>query len=127
MFTSRQDCETSATESTRLYLPKWTADRIPALFVALALPLGVGYAFLMPPLQVPDEGPHLMRAYGISRGRCIARVETMVPRALDELNVRFPRLVERERRVTVAELRSLLRAPLHSESLSPVTAVAANL
>src|ERR1039458_2412358 len=114
-------------EGARLRLPKWTAEQIPTLFVALALPLGIGYVFLMPPLQVADEGAHLVRAYGISQGHCIATVETMVPRTLDELEARFPDHVESVGRVTMAELRNLLRAPLHSESVVPATAVASNL
>lgn len=107
--------------------PQPPAERIASLFLVLGLVLGTGYALIMPPLQVADEGSHLMRAYGISRGRCVATVEIPVPRALDELQVRFPDKVERNRRVTAGELRSLVRVPLHQDSVTPVTAVAANL
>lgn len=41
-------------------------------FAVLAAAFGLAFAIATPPLQAPDEGRHLMRAYMISRGQVLA-------------------------------------------------------
>jgi uncharacterized membrane protein len=55
------------------------ARRLAALTAALALIFGMGYAFLMPPLQAPDEFVHFLRAYEISHGHFISLGAVSVP------------------------------------------------
>jgi hypothetical protein len=58
-------------------------------FLALAVILGTGYAFLVAPNEVPDEPAHLARAYGISLGSCISGPMTLVPSVLRPENQGF--------------------------------------
>jgi uncharacterized membrane protein len=45
------------------------------IFLWLALPLGLLYAWFTPPFQVPDEPNHFMRAWQLSQGQWIATVQ----------------------------------------------------
>jgi len=47
-------------------------ERPERAFAVLAATFGVAFAIATPPLQVPDEGRHLMRAYMIARGQILA-------------------------------------------------------
>ncbi|MCP5057780.1 MAG: DUF2142 domain-containing protein [bacterium] len=77
-----------------------TSARYPGLggtrtFVALALLFGIGFALFTPPLQAPDEGRHLMRAYLISTGELLAEPRPVgpalgrVPTSLLEMGRKF--------------------------------------
>src|SRR4051812_21799065 len=60
------------------------AAALPRWFVGLAIPLGLMFVFLMPPLQIPDEQAHFYRSYSVSTGRCIASAEEAMPAAMNE-------------------------------------------
>ena len=51
---------------------------LPRLFVVLGAALGISYGLLMPPLQVPDEIGHFLRAYSVSHGTWVAPLKDMV-------------------------------------------------
>src|SRR5947207_9272113 len=68
-----------------------TIDRhIPTLFLSLAIPIGLLYALVLPPLQVPDEMMHFGRAYSVSRGVCLASPDIDIPKSFAYLNALFP-------------------------------------
>lgn len=48
-------------------------------FLLTGIILGAAYAVVVPPHEVPDETTHLVRAYGISRGSCVANKVTLIP------------------------------------------------
>lgn len=55
--------------------PRRRRLRLPALeyvFLVIALTWGVAQVFVVPPLQVPDEGDHWFRAWAITDGQLIA-------------------------------------------------------
>ncbi|MBW2243722.1 MAG: DUF2142 domain-containing protein [Deltaproteobacteria bacterium] len=77
-----------------------TSSQLPGLggtrtFVVLALLFGIGFALFTPPLQAPDEGRHLMRAYLISTGELLVEprpngpAQGMVPTSLLEMGRKF--------------------------------------
>jgi uncharacterized membrane protein len=69
------------------------------LFAAL---FGLTYLLLVPPMQVPDEFAHLFRIYEVSRGACLADQEVHVPVRIAGLTAKYPGLLERHRRVSLA-------------------------
>lgn len=96
-------------------------------FVVTASVLGTAYAFTMPPLQVADEKSHLFRAFGVSRGVCIAGERTALPRSLLRLEATFPPVLEKRKLVTAGEIWRWAGVPLEAERTDTVTAVAANV
>src|SRR5262245_41193165 len=46
--------------------PQW-------FFLAVAIPFGLAFVFLTPPVQAPDEGAHLLRSYQLSLGNVISK------------------------------------------------------
>src|SRR5262245_56355833 len=109
---------------------RWSHDqraRGVAAFVVIAGIAGTLYAATVPPLQVADEKTHLFRAFGVSRGSCIAGPRTSVPNSLLRLNAAFPPLLEKRRLVTADDVRGWARLPLHPERASKVRADAANV
>src|SRR5262245_31506703 len=49
--------------------------RLENLFLAIALAWGNAQVFLVPPLQVPDEGDHWFRAWAITDGQLTTGVD----------------------------------------------------
>ncbi len=94
---------------------EWTERRLHWLFAALALVLGVLYAFVLPPLQTPDEHVHFFRAYDMSDGHLVAVTDAAIPDQLRQLARLFPPRVELQRRITPAELVALATAPPSEE------------
>jgi uncharacterized membrane protein len=88
-------------------------SRLPILFVFLSALLGAFYAFVVPPLQVPDEFAHLFRAYGLSEGYFVAPRRTPVPTSLSQLTGRYPPHLESVGRISARELMQALREPLN--------------
>ena len=68
-----------------------TGDRLACAFLGLALGFGTLFLLLTPPLQAPDEGRHLLRAFAISEGTLLAEslpgqvAGVDVPRSLVDL------------------------------------------
>ena len=102
--------------------------RLPALrpapaFLALSLAFGAAFLAVTPPLEAPDEGRHLMRAFLISEGTFLAEripgevASVEVPRSLLEMKARLaPTAARRERRPhDLALLRAELYEPLAPE------------
>ena len=77
----------------------------PGAFVCLSIPIGLLFATLMPPLQVPDEMAHLVRAYSVSNGRCVAPPMERVPAAINDLNREFPPLLEKRQPYHLSDYR----------------------
>jgi uncharacterized membrane protein len=84
---------------------------LPVLFVSLGLVIGLLYAFVMPPLQVPDEICHFARLYSVSQGICIASPDIDIPKSFAQLNEQFPGWIETHRKISTAELWSALDVP----------------
>jgi len=63
---------------------------LPWIFLPTGLILGLVYAFLVPPLQVPDEDGHWFRAYGVSTGECIAPERVLIPDSMRSMRDAFP-------------------------------------
>lgn len=70
------------------------SDALPRVYLVLGLVLGVGYALLVPPRQVPDEAGHFIRAYGISQGHCLADATVPVPGTFADLGLPFAEHME---------------------------------
>jgi putative flippase GtrA len=49
------------------------------LFLCLGIPMGLTYALVMPPNQVPDEWAHFMRTWDISKGKLVSTLIVDVP------------------------------------------------
>lgn len=55
-----------------------TRARLEYVFLVIALAWGVAQVFLVPPLQVPDEGDHWFRAWALTDGQLTADKQGMV-------------------------------------------------
>jgi hypothetical protein len=55
-----------------------TRTRLEYVFLAVALAWGVAQVFLVPPLQVPDEGDHWFRAWALTDGQLTADKQGMI-------------------------------------------------
>lgn len=101
----------------------WT----PRLFLLLGVPLGLFYALAMPPLQVPDEAAHFVRAFGISQGRCIASRETPVPEGVVNLLGRYKPGLEQREKFSADEWRQAIGGTMPDVPSASAGAVSANL
>src|SRR5215469_6280293 len=63
---------------------------IAAIAAALALVIGTAYALVVPPLQVPDEFAHFMRAFEISEGHLVSPAQSPIPEYVIEFTGSFP-------------------------------------
>src|SRR5665647_829060 len=87
----------------------WDATEIfPPLFLALGGVLGLLFAVLMPPLQVPDELAHFFRAFAISNGTCMTPAEQAVPLTVHQLLAVFPSRVETHHPVRFQDYKRLI-------------------
>ena len=87
----------------------WDATEIlPPLFLALGVLLGLLFAALMPPLQVPDEVAHFFRAFAISNGTCMSPADQSVPSTVLQLPAIFPAFVETHHPVRFQDYRRLM-------------------
>jgi len=100
--------------------PEKVNRNLPRLFLALALLLGVPFAFLNPPLQAPDEFAHFFRAYGVSEGQFVAHDLTQVPRSVVALAHEFPIHLETAHRIHAQDLLADLRTPLRESDSTGV-------
>jgi uncharacterized membrane protein len=110
----------------RLWLWNGT-ESLPALFLALGGLLGLCFALLIPPLQVPDEIAHFYRSFAISNGACIAPAVQSVPLAVSLLQSDFPPLVENQRPLALQEYLRLTRTRWYEGPQIPVSNPAANI
>lgn len=58
-----------------IYICKKNKESIEKIFVAFAIPLSIGFAIFVLPLNVPDEGTHIMKAYDISIGNIVTKID----------------------------------------------------
>ena len=58
-----------------VYLCRKNKDVIEKLFITFAIPLSISYAIFVSPLNVPDEGSHIMKAYDMSIGHILTQVD----------------------------------------------------
>lgn len=93
---------------------------MPTLFAVIAIVFGVLYAFVLPPLQAPDEAAHLCRAYGLSKGHFVAPAPSPLPVSLYTLFERYPPHLERVRKVTRAELVAAINEPLKPDIVTEI-------
>jgi hypothetical protein len=77
--------EAGASDRSRTFRRLWGRVRLTAgrtrlefVFLAIALTWGVTQVFLVPPLQVPDEGDHWFRAWALTDGQFTADRQGMV-------------------------------------------------
>src|SRR6476659_2324662 len=83
--------------------------------MVLCAVLGACYALLVPPLQVPDESVHLIRAYGVSQGHLVGPASTSVPKTIDKLIRLYPTHLETVRKISAQELLAKVREPLRPD------------
>lgn len=100
---------------------------LPGAFVCLSVPIGLLFATLMPPLQVPDEMAHFVRAYSVSNGSCVAPSMEKVPVALNELNSKFPPLLETRQPYRLSDYRYFTNRIWASQGVVAIRNPAANL
>lgn len=68
-------------------------DKIEKIFLSLVIPIGILYMVLMVPYYVPDEAPHIIRAYETYHGEFIAsfneegKHRAMIPTDLKNINL----------------------------------------
>ena len=88
------------------------------LFFIFALILGLTYAIITPPFQVPDEINHFYRAYQISEGNFTAekkdnRVGGYIPVSIETLTFPYKKLsLNKYSRISVAEIKASSIIPL---------------
>lgn len=58
-----------------IYICKKNKESIEKIFIAFAIPLSIGYAIFVLPLNVPDEGSHILKAYDISIGNIVTQID----------------------------------------------------
>lgn len=69
------------------------SEKIEKIFLSILIPIGMLYLVLMVPYYVPDEAPHVIRAYEIYHGEFISNLNdegnhrAKIPLALKELNL----------------------------------------
>ena len=100
---------------------------LPCTFVCLSIPIGLLFATLVPPLQVPDEMAHLVRAYSVSNGRCVAPPMENLPAAINELNSEFPPLLERRQPYRLSDYRYFTNRTWVNQEMVEIRNPAANL
>jgi uncharacterized membrane protein len=105
------------------FTERWT----PILFAVMALSIGALYGTLIPPLQIPDEGAHFVRAYGVSRGDCVTPADFSVPGDLGAFVIRYPGGLESRRSYTLTETAANLSGSMDETQRRPFENVAANL
>ncbi len=71
-------------------------QRMPSLAVLIGFIFGLGYLFLMPPFQIPDEASHFNRAISVASGSCVAQGKTAIPQDLFRFETAFPGFLERQ-------------------------------
>lgn len=84
-------------------------QKLPALFLVLGSPIGLLFAVVTPPFQVPDEPAHFYRSFAISEGSCISPAQQTIPFAVQELAAAFPNRVEDRHAVRLQEYRRLMK------------------
>src|SRR5438552_547158 len=92
---------------------------LPPLFLVIGGILGLLYAFLMPPMQVPDEPVHFARVFAISTGHCVTPAEQPIPVSIDQLSTRFPAHEELYHRVRFQDFKSLMKTRWTDGGLIP--------
>jgi uncharacterized membrane protein len=65
-------------------IPEW-------VFLAIALPVSTVFTFITPPLQVPDEGSHFLRAYELAEFKLVNKNKTS-PESIMKLDSAFGHL-----------------------------------
>ena len=80
-----------------IYICKKNKEKIEKIFIAFAIPLSIGYAIFVLPLNVPDEGSHILKAYDISIGNIVTQIDEqgnsycMILKSLENYSyTRFP-------------------------------------
>lgn len=68
--------------------------RLEHLSLALCGVLALAFAIVMPPLQIPDEDGHFIRAYVISRGEYVGRGIPKLPAPIVSFVMRYPEVGE---------------------------------
>lgn len=58
-----------------IYTCKKNKGVVEKIFLAFAIPISIGYAIFVLPLNVPDEGSHIVKAYDISLGNLATQID----------------------------------------------------
>src|SRR5271165_4942336 len=97
------------------------------LFTMLALAFGVLYAFVLPPLQAPDEFAHFFRAYSVSEGYLVSPDDIPVPRSVEQIAEEYPGHDEKQAPLQLSHLRAFLVSRLNPNDIVKVRAEAMNI
>ncbi|MFZ4522229.1 MAG: DUF2142 domain-containing protein [Bacteroidales bacterium] len=96
------------------FLPEW-------IFVVIAIPVSLVFAFITPPLQVPDEGSHFFRSYEISEFNILTPNATG-PLSLQKLDSSFSHLhFLAGEKTSMAEIKNHIGVKLEPEKRGPVS------
>jgi len=82
----------------------------------------VAFAIVMPPLQVPDEEAHFIRAYVISRGENIGKAIPKIPAPIASFVMRYPEMADQFHWFTPQEI----VRDLSTRTVAPADAVLSN-
>lgn len=58
-----------------IYICKKYKGIVEKIFISFAIPVSIGFAIFVLPLNVPDEGTHVMRAYDMSLGHIFTQID----------------------------------------------------
>jgi uncharacterized membrane protein len=95
-------------------IPEW-------IFLIIALPVSTVFALITPPLQVPDEGSHFLRAYGIAEFDLFHHNKTG-PVSILKLDSAFGRLhFSAGEKTSMAEIKQHSGTRLEPQKRGPVT------
>jgi uncharacterized membrane protein len=91
---------------------------LPRSFLGLGLPIGILYAFVLPPFQVPDETAHLARLYSVSEGVCVSSPDIDIPKSYADLGEQYPAWLERHGKISIGDLRNSLHMPANDSVMA---------
>ncbi len=83
---------------------RWGTKTFERLSLVLCGVLGLAFAIVLPPLQVPDEHGHFIRAYAISRGEFVAKGIPELPAPIISFVMRYPESANAFHRFTSQEI-----------------------
>ena len=95
--------------------PEW-------IFLCIALPFSVAFAFITPPTQVPDEGAHFFRSFELSEFQFFNKIKT-IPVSVIKLDSVFGFLqAKAANKTTLNAITSQAKVSLEPEKRVPVSA-----
>ncbi|MFN0166720.1 MAG: DUF2304 family protein [Bryobacteraceae bacterium] len=99
---------------------KTSPNRLGRWFWPAAVFFGLGYVFVMPPFQAPDESVHFIRTYRLSQGNCLAANQYKIPASFFDMERMFPPNFVDLRTFSAGEIAGWIRVPANEAFGAPL-------